>query len=303
MSRTSFWQFASIVAVVTTGCLVQSSVMAQQVDVKSSHQASLHAYTTPDGETCFALGLRGKAVERLVRDHVVLVDTSASQFGEHRTQAFAVLKSFLAALPQEDRVSLVAVDVATKQLSKGFVAPRGDEIDAAVKALNSRFPAGATNLPAAIDVALKSFDTQRPGSVLYIGDGMSTANLLQQSDLNSLMNQLRERQVAVHSYAVGPQTDLPLLGIIGQQTGGVVLFDSREDKRANPADAGQRLADAVDLPVQYPNTIEVADAEVKLLPNSALPLRSDRETIYLGKGKLPAMLYVSVADGTNSQQW
>jgi hypothetical protein len=301
MSRTSFRRFSSFVAVIAAGCCLQSAAMAQQTDVKSS---SLHVYAAPDGETFFSLGLKADTGRRVDRDHVILVDTSASQLGEHRTHAFAVLKTFLAELPAGDRVNLFAVDVKAKQLSAGFVAPHGDEIDSALNALNRRFPAGATNLPAAISAGLKSLDAKRPGSLVYIGDGMSTANLLGQTDLQSLMSQLRERQVPMHSYAVGPQTDLQLLGIIGQQTGGVVLFDSQnEKKQSNLVAAGRRLATAVDLPVFYPKTIELSQAELKLLPATALPLRSDRETIYLGKGTLPKTLDVVVNDEAKSLRW
>ena len=305
MSRTSFRRFSSFVAIIAAGCSLQSTAVAQQTDVKAS---SLHVYAAPDGETYFSLGLKADAGKRVDRDHVILVDTSASQFGEHRTHAFAVLKTFLAELPAGDRVNLFAVDVKAKQLSAGFVAPHGAAIDSALSALNRRFPAGATNLPAAIGAGLKSLDSKRPGSLVYIGDGMSTANLLQQTDLQSLMVQLRDRQVPMHSYAVGPQTDLQLLGIIGQQTGGVVLFDSQKAKQGSLTAAGRRLATAVDLPVYYPNTIELSAveptaAELKLLPAVALPLRSDRETIYLGKGSLPKTLDVLVSDKANSLRW
>jgi uncharacterized membrane protein YgcG len=311
MSRTSFRRFAfrrfgSLVAVVTAGCCLHSAAVAQQRDVKSSNTAGLHIYAAPDGETYFSLGLKADAADvgtRINRDHVILVDTSASQFGEHRTQAFAVLKTFLAELPAGDRVNLFAVDVAAKQLSAGFVAPHGKAIDSALNALNRRFPAGATNLSAAINAGLKSLDAKRPGSLVYIGDGMSTANLLQQSDLQSLLDQLRDRQVPMHSYAVGPQTDLQLLGIIGQQTGGVVLFDSQNENQGNPVIAGRRLATAVGLPVYYSQSIELSHANLKLLPGSALPLRSDRETIYLGKGTLPQALDVVVHDETTSLRW
>jgi uncharacterized membrane protein YgcG len=289
---------------------LHSAAVAQQRDVKSSNAPGIHIYAAPDGETYFSLGLKADAADvgkRINRDHVILVDTSASQFGEHRTQAFAVLKTFLAELPAGDRVSLFAVDVAAKQLSAGFVAPHGKAIDLALSALNRRFPAGATNLSAAINAGLKTLDANRPGSLVYIGDGMSTANLLQQADLQSLLGELRDRQVPMHSYAVGPQTDLQLLGIIGQQTGGVVLFDShaesQKEKQGSPVVAGRRLAAAVDLPVYYPQTIEVSQADLKLLPNIALPLRSDRETIYLGKGTLPQALDVVVSDEKKSLRW
>lgn len=279
---------------------------AQPSAVNTTAKAAHHAFSAPDGETYFALSLRADATDvgsRVAHDHVVLVDTSASQFGEHRTQSLAVLNSFLAALPDEGRVCLYAVDVESNRLTEGFVSPRGAAIDSAISALNRRFPAGATNLSAALNTGLEQLDGQRAGSLVYIGDGMSAANLLQSDDLRKLVAKLRNSRVPVHSYAVGPNTDLRLLGVIGQHTGGMVMFDSQEEKQDDPSEAGRRLAAAVDLPVFYPEQIRLAADDVELLPTVALPLRSDRETIYLGKGKVPAESPVTVSDEQKTLRW
>src|SRR5690606_28070216 len=123
----------------------------------------------------------------------------------------------------------------------------------------------------------------------------------------------RERRIPVHSYAVGPEFDLRVLGTLALQTGGVVLFDNSEgavaggaatEGQANPSDkgtaqarrfaqrqreaqspasVGRRLAAAAVAPVFYPERISVSEG-LSLLPKVALPLRADRSTIYVGKG-------------------
>ncbi len=272
--------------------------------------ASLYSHTTAKGETIFAVALRAEklpSTRPTAHDHVVLVDTSASQVGEHRQQAFDVLVSFLAALPAEDRVCLFAVDVKSQQLTDGFVSPTGDAVQQATNQLNKRVPLGATNLYRALSAALDTIDSRRRTSILVIGDGMSTASLIQSPELQQLLDKLRTAQVPVHSYAVGPKTDLHLLGTLAQQTGGVVLFDRADEERDRPEIAGRKLAAAARAPVFYPKTIHVDPALSPLLPRIALPIRADRETIYLGKGNPSGELGVRVTGsfdgGDMSLEW
>ena len=270
---------------------------AKPTSTAAKPTASLYSHTTGKNETVFALALKAGKLQQsrpTAHDHVVLVDTSASQVGEHRRQAFEVLNSFLAALPADDRVCLVAIDVKSQRLTDGFVSPTGDAVGEATRQLNKRVPLGATNLHLALSDALSAIEGKRPTSILVIGDGMSTANLIQSPELQQLLDKLRGARVPVHSYAVGPKTDLHLLGVLAQQTGGAVLFDRADKERDLPEIAGRKLAAAVTAPVFYPTAIHADPAFGSLLPQIALPMRADRETIYLGKGKLSGELGVSV---------
>src|SRR5262245_15446135 len=77
----------------------------------SSPGITFRSHEPGDGQTYLAVSLRSEAVSRQAtpHDHVILVDTSASQVGEHRVQAFSVLKELLSALPANDRVAVYAV--------------------------------------------------------------------------------------------------------------------------------------------------------------------------------------------------
>src|SRR5258708_4541757 len=141
--------------------------------------ASVIRYDVPGGETLFALSLKGDAKDKqAAHDHVILIDTSASQAGAHRRQGLAVLDSCLASLAASDRVRVFAVDVQVKSLSDGFFAPQSAETKAALAQLQGRVPLGATSLQPALNAALKSFagpaTAGRGRSIIYIGDGMST---------------------------------------------------------------------------------------------------------------------------------
>ncbi len=248
-------------------------------------------YQAPSGESFVAIGLKAKDLPEVkqTRHHVVLMDTSASQFGEHRVQGFALLQAFLRGLPSGDLVSLFAVDVKATRLTPEFVAPNSDAVRDAVAVLRQRAPLGATNFKAALDAATAALPKDSVGTVLYVGDGMSSVNLLTADSLRQSVSDLRSRQVPVSSYAVGPRRDLKLLGVMAQHTGGVVLVDDGGDSRSAASDpnvVGQQLAQAATSSVFYPDQLEIAGSEVTLATAQPLPLRADRETFVLAQGQL-----------------
>ncbi|HEY2251328.1 MAG TPA: VWA domain-containing protein, partial [Planctomycetaceae bacterium] len=272
--------------------------------------AQLIRYDVPGGETLFALELKGSSGAAAVpHDHVILVDTSASQAGAHRQQGLDVLAGCLASLGRSDRVWLFAVDTQVKPLSKGFFSPQSAETGASLEEIRRRVPLGATSLQPALEEALHVFvessASDRGRSIIYIGDGMSTGKLVEWAGFRGLVDRLRSERVPVNSFAVGPRTDLQLLGILAEHTGGVVYADALIDDASLPAEKlGGKLAAAADAAVYYPETIRLTPAVDKLLPGFVPPIRSDRETILLGKGPVGASLQVvaSAGDG-RSMNW
>ena len=226
-------------------------------------------------------------------DHLVFIDTSASQMGAHRKHAFAVAESMLKALPATDRVRVFAVDVQAEPLMASFASPQSDAVHTALDSLNTRIPLGATNLQALVQTAMDSKDADRHCSITYIGDGMSTADLLESKEVSKMVADLRSRKIPFHSYGVGPQINLQVLGILAHQTGGYVDFDSRLDAGETGAgqlrlavERGTKLGQAVQRPVVYLTQAEIGSDVVGSLP--LLPLRTDRETIHVIRGNLTA---------------
>ena len=110
-------------------------------------------------------------------------------------------------------------------------------------ALNQRTPLGSNDMEKALSAAAASFggSTKNPRAVVYIGDGSSRANLLSPERFRPLATSLADRHIPVVSYGVGPRVDRQILGLLAQQTGGVVLD---EPQGGSAADAGRRLAAA-----------------------------------------------------------
>jgi Mg-chelatase subunit ChlD len=273
--------------------------------VDSDAAAGLIRYEVAGGESYFALSLRARSLPAAgAHDHVILVDTSASQAGAHRRQALAVLDACLAALDKSDRVRLIAFDVKVTPLAEDFHPPQSDETKQAVARLKQIVPLGATSLQPALEAALKSFTGERGRSIIYIGDGMSTAKLIPLPDLRDLIGRLRKARVPVNSFAVGPRTDLQLLGSVAVHTGGTVLVDALIDEaKVSPEQVGKKLAAAAAATVFYPERITLTPEVDELLPEVVPPIRADREAILLGKGRVADTLKVAAAGDGRSLDW
>ena len=222
-------------------------------------------------------------------DVLLIVDTSASQCGVYRRRALQLVRLMTRNLAAGDRIQLVAVDVAATSLTGLFVEPKSPELEAAFAKLDDRVPLGSTNLEAALQLGLLDAAASRARSILYVGDGLSTAKLIESAVMTQLLLELRQTRIPVNSFAVGPRTDLILLGTLAQHTGGIVVVDELPpDSSVREVDAdltsiARDLARAITAPVFYPDKMTTAPRDLHLYPTLLPPIRFDRETVLLGK--------------------
>ena len=113
------------------------------------------------------------------------------------------------------------------------------------------------------------------------------------------MSDLRRSGVSVNSFAVGPQRDTQLLAALANQTGGNLYIDTEttwpneaegittqralEENRRRGGVAGKMLAQWVRGEVVRPTTTEWPAVVAEAYPTQMPPLRSDRETVVVGK--------------------
>lgn len=299
-------RFAPAFALVCV-CSYSLSQATAADNLRADHQASMTAYTAPDGESYFALGLQVDAQQTPAqpRDHVILFDTSASQNGAYRDRGLAVLSAMLQAMSADDRVCLFAVDVKTKRYTQEFIPATGAKMDSAVNRLSMRTPLGATDMGLAVRTAMEAVSGDRPASITYIGDGLSIADLIGTEVMRSMLGDMREQRIAMHSFAIGPQTDLRLLGVIAQHTGGVVVIDDAKkvESKLYPQQVGESLVAAANAPIYYPTNYSMTPVGARVYPAVLPPLRSDRETILIGKGDIAQKPEIMVTIGDQQKRW
>ena len=275
-----FWTACGIAA---AALLVVPSVGADP----NPEAARLALYAQPDGTALFALGLKAPGGLPVAQRHdvVVLVNTSAAQTGQYRTDGLAALDALLKGLGPQDRVALMAVDMDAAPMTAGLVAADGPEMAEALKKLNGRAPLGTTDLEKGLVAAAGALSgSTAPRSVVYIGEGTSKLNLLLPEAYERLIGSLADNRIAVSSLAIGPSPDKQLLGSLAANTGGVVL----EADKVAAQEAGKRLAVAADGAVLWPTRATWPAAFTAVLPKRVPPLRADRESIVIGTGTLKA---------------
>ena len=261
-----------------------------------------------DGKTLFALSLlptqdlAAKSSPRVV----LIVDTSASQNGDFRTDSIEIAKSIAEALPSTAMVSLLACDVEPTLLSSAS-APNAESIAAGFKKLEMRIPLGTTDLAAALRAAVKEFGKQQDGSIVYIGDGMHLCNLLNTREFESLINEMRETRTSVSSIAIGPKTDCELLSTICNHTGGKI-FVRQGITDATCQQIGDALAKVALEPVFWPTKSSWPKGVASFLPTQLPPLRLDRDSIVVGSLKEDAVAGSLQLDGivggkSSSMRW
>jgi Mg-chelatase subunit ChlD len=242
-----------------------------------------------DGKTLFALSLlpTQEFAAKSSPQVAVVVDTSASQNGDFRTDSIAIAQSIVEALPASAMVTLLACDVDAIVLSKA-VAPTSESLAEGFKKLEMRIPLGTTDLAGALRAAAKELDSQPDSSIVYIGDGMHLCNLLNTAEFESLINEMRRTRTSVSSIAIGPKTDCELLATISNHTGGKV-FVRQGITDATCQQIGDALAKVALEPVFWPSKSNWPTGVASYLPAQLPPLRLDRDSIVLGSLKSDAV--------------
>ena len=288
------------IAVAASSLPGRSNVMAAE--------SRLATFDSSTGEKYFALSLKPDNLgpPAAAHDVVVLFDTSASQTGMYRDDAIAALETMVGTLGPGDRVKLVAVDLNAIPLTDGFVAPKGAEMQQALRKLELRTPLGSTDLIAALQGAIDSYGpaNTNPRSVVYIGDGVSRANVIESKEFDAIVRDLVSSRASVSSMAIGPSRDGRLLATLANHTGGMLYVDSDQN---TGQDAGIAMAHAARGKVMWPVAVKLPASVRESYPKQLPPLRADRDSILIGMldGSGPDDLAVTYeANGkTIEQSW
>lgn len=227
------------------------------------------------------------------RDVAVLVDTSASQAGLPLRQARQAIAALAAALAPDDRVSVWAVNTpeTTRPLTKDFLAPGSDDLQAAAAALTDiEYGAGATDLKGGLAKALDTLRNRgRQQIVLLLGDGESTFDPLSEADRLALGAQMDRDDVAFFAVPLGLKVNPHNLHGLAALTGGtVVRLQEDLSQPASRTAFAARVKAAFDVPVFKADKYAFGPEVGEVFPAKLPPLRSDKPTLVLGKLARPA---------------
>ena len=252
-----------------------------------------------------AVGLRptSAAPTSAPTDLVVLIDTSASQTGDHRVNAARAAVALLDKAREDDRYLVAASDIACAPLSTTFAPARSAGSRAALAALEARTPLGSTDIVAVLEGAADLFEASpAPRGIVYIGDGPGLAGV-DTGEFRRVLTTLKNKRISVSAVGVGPAVNWPCLAAIANATGGMLIVP---DATISPSDAGALMAAAAVQPVAWPEEVvlsgDVPDARLRMLPGSLPPFRADRDSVVIIEGplqgaRLDFVLEAITADG------
>ena len=214
-------------------------------------------------------------------DVLILVDTSASQTGAYRQDAIDAVQTLLKGIPAGSRAHLAAIDLQFVPLSNDFATTGDASLQTALQQLERRAPLGSTDLTRGLSRAAAAFDREDrvPRHIVYVGDGISHADIPTTEQFSNLVNQLVQQKITFSSYAIGPARDIQLLAALANQTGGQVFVDA---ENVSGQQAGSALLQAIHTPVIWPTTTQLDDAIQESYPRRLPPLRADRDSIVIG---------------------
>jgi hypothetical protein len=260
--------------------VVANESLGSELGTESSRMATYESA----GETSFALSLIPQLNEnrQLASDIAIYVDTSASQSGAFKRDSIQTLKFMLESLNNDDRVKIFAVDLDPIALTDGFVDPGSDQIAVALQNLEQRVALGSTDIELMLNSATKEFSDapERNKNVVYIGDGMSRAGILHTEAFRKAVRSLCDNEIAVSSYAIGPDRNVELMAALANQTGGNVFLDSDDSESLRLG--ANALAQTVHGVVFWPKSGNLSESVVEIYPQYIPPLRTDRDTILVG---------------------
>ena len=217
-----FPQQAIRFSLVSTIVLTFGASVTHADDVAKPVQA--FQYTDASGDSFSAVSMVPESLmTQTVDQHIIVVDTSASQVGTVREASLNMVSRLMTELPRTSSMRLLTVDMECLELTPGFVRVGSKEAVDAIQQLRRTTPLGATRLQAALRTVSQMTDGKRAVSVLYIGDGMTSRETLSIQQIKLLTDKLVQQKVSIHSVVLGPKTDKTVPAVLASLTGGTVV--------------------------------------------------------------------------------
>jgi Ca-activated chloride channel family protein len=158
-------------------------------------------------------------------DYCFVLDASGSM----QTKLAALARGVTRALGQmrpEDRFRIIAFRSNARDLTGGFRPATPENVEAAVKQVESLTADGSTNLYAGLDLAIKGLDDDRATSIVLVTDGVTNTGVIDPKEFYSLLSRY---DVRVFGFVMGNSGNWPLMQMIGQASGGFSAGVSSDD--------------------------------------------------------------------------
>jgi tetratricopeptide (TPR) repeat protein len=280
-------------------------LFSDEVVGRFTHKPAV-AYQMQDGSVYFALQVKPElpAAPAKPRDIQILIDHSASQAGSSLEAARKIAREVISTAGESDRVSIWAVSTpkATRNLIRGGGLKAPADARASFGLLDNEYASGAVDLKDAVERVAKEFEgkTTRQQVILYLGDGESALNPLDEASRFKLANDLHSQNIAFYAVPLGTPMNAHNLHTLVSGTGGSVFRVADEASADGPTVVkalAARFHKSLGVSVLNPSKSSLASEAAEFYPAKLPPLRADVPTLVVGrfeKGKVPASIELTI---------
>lgn len=214
-------------------------------------------------------------------DLVIVADHSAATEGTTLQLQQAMAEALVRSLSANDRILVLAGDVATRPAGSPSTALRPATAEtqrAILDALSRDRRGGATDLGAMLEAAHSALDPQRNGAVLYLGDGLATVGERELPALRARLARMTPRP-RLYAIAVGDAPRLDLLAGLTEPSG----FSTRVTRRGEIAGAALDILAHVSRPLVRNFRVDLGPSVERVYPTDAVDLPAGEPLIAIGR--------------------
>jgi len=228
----------------------------------------LLAYREPREDGYFSL-LFAPVVEldeSVARDIVLVIDRSGSMEGEKMEQAIDAADYVLENLGADDRFAVVDFSRYIRSFD-GELRPASDA-PAGVDYVNGIGAGGNTNIAGALERAMEFLDGERPGTVIFLTDGLPTVGIESADGILEVAERAAPPRTQLFAFGVGYDVDTVLLDALATTFVGSSHYVSPEERIDTEV---ARLYEKVSTPVLSDVRIEIDGVDTWDLAPAEVP--------------------------------
>ena len=190
------------------------------------------------------------------RDIVLVLDRSGSMEGDKMEQAILAAEYVLANIGDEDRFAVVDFSRYVRTF-RTELRP-ASETEAGIEYVRGIGAGGHTNIAGALERGLAYFDGERPGTVIFLTDGLATVGVESAEGILDVAQQVAPKRTQIFAFGVGYDVDTVLLDSLASAFVGTSHYVTPEERIDTEV---QRLFEQVSTPVLTDVMIEIVGVE------------------------------------------
>jgi Ca-activated chloride channel family protein len=204
--------------------------------------------------------------ESVARDIVIVLDRSGSMEEEKMAQAIAAAEYVLDHLGADDRFAIVDFS-RTVHAFEDALRP-ASEAEAGIEYVRDLEAGGNTNISGALERAMSFLDDERPGTIIFLTDGLPTAGIESADGILELTEEVAPERTQLFAFGVGYDVDTVLLDALASAFVGSSHYVQPEEDIAAEV---SRLYEQVSTPVLTDVEVEIDGIDTSDLAPAAIP--------------------------------